>query len=116
MKISPAEENAMSLFAVHAIQAESWSYFMKGKVQQEFKFRLENFLAASKMLRKYLEKENVIDVTDDLGESINKIFEVIRDSKDGQAQRDMIVLLSEYAEGKLKLIHESDIVQQSTGT
>ncbi len=101
----------MSMFAIHAIQSESWAYMIKGKVQHEFKFRLENFLAASKMLRRFLEAQNVLDVTDDLGESVSKIFEVLHASKDGRAQKEMLALLAEYASGELKIINEDQIIK-----
>ena len=109
MSVTEKEEFAMSMFAVHSIQAESWAFVMKGKVRQEFKFRLEAFLSGAKLLRSYLEKEGVIEVTDDLGESVSQIFEVLHKSKDGKAQKEMLQLLSEYASGEIKIVDPSQL-------
>jgi len=116
VKLSSNEEFAMVMFAIMSNQAESWAYVIKGKVQQEFKFRLENYLAAAKSLRRFLEEKQVAEIAEDLGQPFSDLMLMIKNAPSVERRCEIMQLIKDLTEGNLKIVDEDANLQLSERT
>jgi hypothetical protein len=73
---SDLEKNLL-LFSLLVTQCELYGYTLKGNVNQEFKYRLNEYLKASKMLLSFINKHIDSDTLEDNSEEITKFIETL---------------------------------------
>jgi inactivated superfamily I helicase len=88
------------MFCVLTVEADKWAYFIKDNVRHEFKYRLNNVLSANRVLFKYIQENNLIDLLEDQGEWFSKALKIIMDTDDIEKKQELALLLQAHVEGK----------------
>lgn len=105
----------MVMFAILSNQAESWAYMLKGKVHQEFKYRMEHYMASARSLRKFLEEKKVVEIADELGQPFSDLMLMIKNAESIEKRCEIMQLIKDITTGEIKIVDESNHVQLAQG-
>lgn len=91
------------MFLTLFVECEKWALVMKGSVDKDFKWRLENFLSSARILMTYCKRLVDEEALEDFGERFSRVIERIGEA-DPDKREELFELLDKWAKGEVQII------------